>query len=61
MYASLSNEVRCSGPPVGYVRVDLATGETQKWYAGNRCFCEEVVVVPKAGGGDCLLNKKFGL
>ena len=47
VYASLSNEVRCSGPPVGYVRVDLATGETQKWWAGNRCFCEEVVVVPK--------------
>jgi len=25
IFASLSNEVRCSGPPVGYVRVDLAT------------------------------------
>ena len=28
----------------GYVRVDLATGETQRWWAGNRCFCEELVV-----------------
>ena len=47
VYASVSNETRCSGPPLGYVRVDVATGETQTWWAGNRCFCEEVVVVPK--------------
>ena len=47
VYASISNEVACSGPPLGYVRVDLATGETQKWWAGNRCFCEELVIVPK--------------
>ena len=49
VYASLSNEVGCSGPPLGYVRIDLRTGETQKWWAGNRCFCEEVVIVPKDG------------
>jgi len=47
VYASVSNEVRVSGPPLGYVRIDLLTGETQTWWAGNRCFCEEVVVVPK--------------
>ena len=28
------------GAALGYVRVDLRTGETQKWWAGNRCFCE---------------------
>ena len=50
VYASLSNEVRVSGPPLGYVRVDLATGELQKWYASNRSFCEEPVIVPKANG-----------
>ena len=49
VYASLSNEVGRSGPPLGYVRVDLRTGETQKWWAGNRSFCEEVVIVPKDG------------
>ena len=49
IYASLSNEMKTSGPPLGYCRVDLVTGEVQKWYAGNRTFCEEVVVVPKSG------------
>ena len=50
MYASLSNEVRVSGPPLGYVRVDLKTGELQKWYVSNRSFCEEPVIVPKRNG-----------
>ena len=27
----------------------MRTGETQKWYAGNKTFCEELVVVPKDG------------
>ena len=49
VYASLSNERRASGPPLGYVRIDVKTGETQKWYAGNKTFCEELVVVPKDG------------
>ena len=49
VYASLSNEQRASGPPLGYVRVDVKTGETQKWYAGNKTFCEELVVVQKDG------------
>lgn len=49
VYASISNEVRCSGPPLGYVRIDVATGKTQRWWAGNRTFCEEVVLVPKKG------------
>ena len=52
VYASLSNEVRVSGPPLGYVRVDLLTGELQKWYAGNRTFCEEPVIVPKKQGAN---------
>ena len=47
VYASISNEVRCSGPPLGYVRIDVATGKTQRWWAGNRTFYEEVVLVPK--------------
>ena len=52
VYASLSNEVRVSGPPLGYVRIDLKTGELQKWYASNRSFCEEPVIVPKANGAN---------
>ena len=52
VYASVSNEVRVSGPPLGYVRIDLLTGETQTWWAGNRCFCEEVVIVPKNPEGE---------
>jgi all-trans-8'-apo-beta-carotenal 15,15'-oxygenase len=50
VYASLSNEMRVSGPPLGYVRIDLKTGELQKWYASNRSFCEEPVIVPKKNG-----------
>lgn len=50
VYASLSNEVKVSGPPLGYVRIDLKTGELQKWYASNRSFCEEPVIVPKRDG-----------
>ena len=34
-------------PAAGYVRIGVRTGETQKWYAGNRTFCEELVVVPR--------------
>ena len=34
---------------MGYVRIDLRTGQTQKWWAGNRTFCEECVLVPKDG------------
>jgi carotenoid cleavage dioxygenase-like enzyme len=32
------------------VRIDLKTGELQKWYASNRSFCEEPVIVPKKNG-----------
>jgi carotenoid cleavage dioxygenase-like enzyme len=51
VYALLCNAVRVSSPPAGYVRVDLKTGETQRWWAGNRCFCEELIVVPKGESG----------
>jgi len=50
VYASLSNEVRVSGPPLGYVRIDLKTGQLQKWYASMRSFCSEPVIVPKRDG-----------
>ena len=47
LYASLSNFRGVSGPPLGYVKIDLKTGERKVWWAGNRTFCEEIVVVPK--------------
>ena len=37
---------------VGYIRVDVVSGETQEWFAPLHTFCEEVVVVPKK------INKK---
>jgi carotenoid cleavage dioxygenase-like enzyme len=43
----LSNFRGVSGPPLGYVKIDLKTGERKVWWAGNRTFCEEIVVVPK--------------
>lgn len=50
VYASISNEIARAGPPCGYVRVDVKSGTREVWWAGNRTFCEELVVVPKA---DC--------
>lgn len=50
VYASISNEIARAGPPCGYVRVDVRSGTREVWWAGNRTFCEELVVVPKA---DC--------
>lgn len=29
-----------------FIRVDVQTGETQTWFPGIRCFCEELVFVP---------------
>eukprot|EP00793_Prasinoderma_coloniale_P007095 PRCOL_00006947-RA len=62
VYASISNEIARAGPPCGYVRVDVKSGTREVWWAGNRTFCEELVVVPKAGcsvdaegGESCLL------
>jgi all-trans-8'-apo-beta-carotenal 15,15'-oxygenase len=50
VYASLSNFEGVSGPPLGYVKIDLKTGSRNVWFAGNRTFCEELVVVPKENG-----------
>ena len=51
VYASLSNEVRVSGPPLGYVRVDLKTGELQKWYARViEVSVRSPSIVPKCNG-----------
>eukprot|EP00747_Dinoflagellata_sp_TGD_P127180 gnl/TRDRNA2_/TRDRNA2_174375_c0_seq1.p1 gnl/TRDRNA2_/TRDRNA2_174375_c0~~gnl/TRDRNA2_/TRDRNA2_174375_c0_seq1.p1 ORF type:complete len:617 (+),score=63.14 gnl/TRDRNA2_/TRDRNA2_174375_c0_seq1:430-2280(+) len=49
VYAILSNEVSSAGPPRGYVRLDLLTGERDVWYApSGRLFVEEPIVIEKA-------------
>jgi carotenoid cleavage dioxygenase-like enzyme len=50
VFASVSNELPRSGPPCGYVKVDVKAGTRAVWWAGNRTFCEEPVIVPKADG-----------
>lgn len=53
VYASISNEMSTSGPPRGYVRIDLLTGEREVWYAASgRVFVEEPVIVEKARSRD---------
>ena len=47
VWASLSNDRGVSSPPSGYVVYDLETGAVERWYAGPRKFCEELVVAPK--------------
>mmetsp|Transcript_24254 Transcript_24254/g.23310 ORF Transcript_24254/g.23310 Transcript_24254/m.23310 type:complete len:637 (-) Transcript_24254:150-2060(-) len=50
IFMSLCGDEGVSSPPVGYLRLDLVTGNKQEWYAPLHTFCEEVVVVPKVKG-----------
>ena len=48
VWATITNEVETSGPPRGYVRLDLKEGTRDVWYApSGKLFCEEPVVVEK--------------
>merc|ERR1711988_828453 len=49
---SLGSITGTSSPPVGYQRVDLLTGELQRWFAPVDTFCEELVVVPKSNNNN---------
>ena len=52
VYMSYCNDDGVSGsPPIGWMRWDPTTGEARTWVAPPGCFCEEVVVIPKARGG----------
>jgi all-trans-8'-apo-beta-carotenal 15,15'-oxygenase len=52
VYMSYCNDDGVSGStPIGWMRWDRTTGEERKWVAPPGCFCEEVVVIPKARGG----------
>lgn len=52
VYMSVGSQTGVSSPPLGYLRLDMLTGERQEWYAPEHTYCEEVVVVPKDGGKD---------
>jgi all-trans-8'-apo-beta-carotenal 15,15'-oxygenase len=50
VYMSVGSQTGVSSPPLGYLRLDMQTGERVHWYAPKHTYCEEVVVVPKVGG-----------
>lgn len=52
MYMSLGSSEGVSSPPLGYLRLDISSGNIQKWYAPLHTYCEEVVIVPKTEDGD---------
>ena len=51
-FMSVGSQIGVSSPPLGYLKLDRATGERQVWYAPEHTYCEEVVVVPKEGAKD---------
>ena len=48
LWTSIGSQTGLSSPPLGYMRLDLETGEKQTWFAPLHNYCEEVVVVPKS-------------
>lgn len=49
LYMTYSNAIGESSPPVGYMKLDLTSGERQVWVADLHSFTEEPVFVPKSG------------
>jgi all-trans-8'-apo-beta-carotenal 15,15'-oxygenase len=47
IFTSLGSTESKSSPPIGYVKLDLQTGERQEWFAPLNTFCEELVIIPK--------------
>lgn len=52
VWMSVGSQTGLSSPPLGYMRLDLLTGEKQVWMAPLHSYCEEVVVVPKGAADD---------
>lgn len=52
IYMSIGSMEGISSPPMGYMRLDLLTGEKQEWFAPLHSYCEEVVVIPKDDNDD---------
>jgi carotenoid cleavage dioxygenase-like enzyme len=48
LWMSIGSLEGISSPPLGYLKLDLETGKSQKWFAPIHHYCEELVVVPKS-------------
>ena len=47
VFCSLGSTESKSSPPIGYIKLDLHTGERQEWFAPLNTYCEELVIIPK--------------
>lgn len=47
VYMVFGNSLGLSSPPIGYMRLDLLTGDKQYWWTHDGCFTEELVFVPR--------------
>jgi len=47
LYMSVGSLEGLSSPPLGYLRLNLITGEKKNWFAPMHTYCEELVIVPK--------------
>jgi len=47
IFSSLGSTESKSSPPIGYMKLDLLTGEMQEWFAPLSTYCEELVIIPK--------------
>jgi carotenoid cleavage dioxygenase-like enzyme len=61
IFMSLGNADGLSSPPLGYLKLDISTGEKQQWYAPLHTYCEELIVIPKKNdGSDGDNNTEYG-
>lgn len=52
IFMSLGSTEGLSSPPLGYLKLDINTGEKQRWYAPLHTYCEELIVIPKRNNDD---------
>ena len=52
LWMSIGSLEGISSPPLGYLKLDLETGDSQKWFAPLHNYCEELVIVPKSKVND---------
>ena len=62
IFMSLGSAEGLSSPPLGYLKLDISTGEKQQWYAPLHTYCEELIVIPKRNndGSDGDNNTEYG-
>ena len=47
LFMSVGSVKGKSSPPLGYLKLNIKTGEKSVWYAPEHTYCEELIVVPK--------------